>query len=274
MMPVVHRFETILTALNSTCAVGVIMTMTVVGSDAAPQTSSGAAGGVLVFAAASVQTALDELAPAIARGTGVQIRPSYAASSALARQIESGAPAELFISADLDWMDYVADRKLIRAGSRVNLLGNDLVLIAPASKPVSLAIARNFPLAAALGADRLAVADPTSVPAGKYAQAALTSLGVWPSVSSRLAAAENVRAALLLVSRGETPLGIVYKSDALADRGVVIVGTFPEASHPRIVYPAALTTPASDRAARVLAFLRGPEARTVFARQGFRTDLP
>jgi molybdate transport system substrate-binding protein len=227
---------------------------------------------VLVFAAASLQTALDELAPEIARVTGVRVATSYAASSALARQIESGAPAELFISADLDWMDYVEQRKLIQAASRVNLLGNHLVLIAPAGQAVSLTIAPGFPLAAALGNGRLAVADPGAVPAGKYAQAALTTLGVWEMVEPKLARSENVRAALLLVSRGEAPLGIVYRTDALADRGVAIVDTFPEHTHPRIVYPAALTTGATTEAGRVLAFLRGDAARAVFARQGFVVD--
>ncbi|MEO8070237.1 MAG: molybdate ABC transporter substrate-binding protein [Acidobacteriota bacterium] len=230
------------------------------------------AAGVLVFAAASLQTALDELTPAIERATGVTIRTSYAASSALARQIESGAPAELFISADLDWMDYVAKRNLIQPTTRVNLLGNRLVLIAPAGQTVALKIAKNFPLAAALGRERLAVADPSAVPAGRYAQAALIALGVWGAVEPKLARAENVRAALLLVSRGEAPLGIVYRTDALADTGVVIVDTFPDDTHPKIVYPAALVTGAGPDAIKVLAFLRGDAATRVFVRQGFLVD--
>lgn len=228
----------------------------------------------LIFAAASLQTALDELTPAIERATGVHVRTSYAASSALARQIESGAPADIFISADLDWMDYVAQRRLIRQESRVNLLGNQLVLIAPAGRPVALEIGPRFPLAAALGPNRLAVADPTSVPAGKYAQAALTALGVWDAVSAKLAPAENVRAALLLVSRAEVPLGIVYRTDAMADSGVTVVDTFPESTHPKIVYPAAITVTASPSAAKVLTFLRGTDATKVFVRQGFETGLP
>jgi molybdate transport system substrate-binding protein len=232
-----------------------------------------APASVLVFAAASLQTALDELTPAIAQATGVTVRTSYAASSALARQIEQGAPADLFISADLEWMDYLSQRRLIRAGSRVELVGNDLVLIAPAGRPVALAIAPGFALARALGRERLAVADPSVVPAGKYAREALTALGVWDTVKDRLAPAENVRGALLLVSRGETPLGIVYRTDALADRGVALVGAFPSITHMPIVYPAALTAASRAEAATVLSFLRGRAARAVFQRLGF-TVLP
>lgn len=236
---------------------------------AAPRQSS---SELLVFAASSVQTALDELTPAIEKATSVRVKASYAASSALARQIESGAPAGLFVSADLEWMDYLATRHLIRDQTRVNLFGNTLVLIAPASAPMSLKIAPGFALARALGANRLAVANPDSVPAGKYARAALTSLGVWDAVSSKLAARENVRAALLLVSLGETPLGIVYRSDAVADPRVVVVDTFPESSHPKIVYPAAVTSVGSTAAEKVLAFLQTRAAKAVFARQGFRVD--
>jgi molybdate transport system substrate-binding protein len=228
---------------------------------------------VLVFAAASLQTALDALVVPLERVTGGRVRVSYAASSALARQIENGAPADLFISADLEWMDHLARRQLIRADSRLNLLGNRLVLIAPAGQPVTMKIAPGFGLAAALGRDRLALADPAAVPAGKYARAALTSLGVWDAVAGRIAAAENVRAALRLVSRREAPLGIVYYSDAVADTGVRIVDTFPESAHPAIVYPAALTSTASPAAAKVLEYLQSNEARAVFAAQGFK-DIP
>ena len=238
---------------------------------AAPRAQTTAASAdVIVFAAASLKTALDELAAPIQKATGVAIKPSYAATSALARQIEQGAPADLFISADLEWMDYVDARGLIRKDTRINLLTNRLVLIAPKARPVTLKIAPQFALAAALGANgRLAIADPAAVPAGKYAQAALTSLGVWPSVSAKLAPSENVRAALLFVSRGEAPLGIVYKSDAVADSGVVVVDTFPESSHPPIVYPVAVTKNAKPAAARVLAFLQTPPARAVFDKNGF-----
>ncbi len=230
----------------------------------------GRSAEVLVFAASSLQTALDALTPRITAATGVRVRISYAASSALARQLEAGAPADLFVSADEDWMDYVQARGSVRIGSRVALLGNRLVLIAPAQTPTRLTIGPGFDLAGALGRGRLAVADP-AVPAGKYARAALETLRVWPSVSGHLAATENVRAALLLVARGESPLGIVYLTDALADRRVTVVDTFPASSHPPIVYPAALTARAPAEAARVLAYLQTAEARAVFAAQGFLT---
>jgi molybdate transport system substrate-binding protein len=235
-------------------------------------TTAGAAfqtKNVLVFAASSLQTALDELAGPVERATGITIRMSYAASSALARQIENGAPAEIFISADLDWMDYLAARKLIRPDSRGNLVGNRLVLIGTRGTKVALTIDKGFGLAAALGRDRLALANPDVVPAGKYARAALTSLGVWDSVAGRIAAAENVRGALALVSRGESLLGIVYRTDALVDSGVAVIDTFPESSHPPIIYPVALLPPASAEAARVLAFLKTPAALAVFQRHGF-----
>jgi molybdate transport system substrate-binding protein len=194
---------------------------------------------------------------------------SYAASSALARQVELGSPADIFISADLDWMNYLADRKLIRHESRVNLLGNRLVLIAPKTRPSTLRIGPGFGLAAALGTDRLAVANTEVVPAGKYAREALTKLGVWESVARKLAPAENVRGALLLVSRGEAPLGIVYRTDAAVDAGVMVVDTFPESSHTPIVYPAALTATSSPAASKVLEYLRSPAARAVFEKHGF-----
>jgi len=231
--------------------------------------SAQAPDDVLVFAAASLQTALDDLVAPAQRAVGVKFRVSYAASSALARQIESGAPAHIFLSADLDWMDYLADKKLIRINSRVNLLGNRLVLIAPKSGTTTLAIGPGFALAGALGSDRLALADPAAVPAGKYARAALTALGVWDSVAGKIAAAENVRAALLLVSRGEAPFGIVYHTDAVADRGVRIVDTFPETTHAPIIYPAALTPHAPPAASRLLEFLKSDAAWAAFAKQGF-----
>jgi molybdate transport system substrate-binding protein len=233
------------------------------------------ASDVLVFAAASLQTALDALTPQIEKATGAHLKASYAASSALARQIENAAPADIFISADLDWMDYVAARHLIQPATRVNLLGNQLVLIAPADKAVSLKIGPNFALAQTLGADRLAVADPASVPAGKYAKAALTSLGVWDSVANQLASAENVRAALLLVSRGEAPLGIVYQTDAAADPNVRIVGAFPEDTHPKIIYPVALTASTKNPdAAGFLAYVKSAKAKPLFEKQGFTVLMP
>lgn len=224
-----------------------------------------------VFAAASLKEALEEVAK---RYSDAPDRPkivySFAASSALAKQIENGAPADVFISADEDWMNYVTQKGLIDSSTRVDLLSNRLVLIAPVDSPVKTDIAKGFPLASLLGSGRLAVADPDFVPAGKYARAALQSLSVWRSVESRLARAENVRAALALVSRGEAPLGIVYASDANADPKVRVVGEFPAGSHPRIVYPAAvIATSTHAEARRFLEYLASKEASQMFAKHGF-----
>lgn len=224
----------------------------------------------IVFAAASLRNALDEVAAAYRAETGRAVRVSYAASSALARQIEAGAPADLFLSADRDWMDHLEKRGLIRAGTRADLLTNRLVLIAPKDSPVRAAIAPGFPLAALLGEGRLAMADASAVPAGKYGRAALQALGVWDSVEGRIAQADNVRAALALVSRGEAPLGIVYQTDAIAEPKVRILDSFPEDSHPRIVYPVALTTQAEEMGgADLLVFLKSREAEAAFRRHGF-----
>jgi molybdate transport system substrate-binding protein len=225
---------------------------------------------ILVFGAASLKNALDEADALYQRESGHKVVVSYGASSTLAKQIENGAPADVFISADLDWMDYVAQRKLIKPDTRSNLLGNKLVLIAPADSRVSLSIGPNFPLAKALGNDRLAMADPASVPAGKYGKAALEALGVWASVENKVAPAQDVRATLLLVSRGEAPLGIVYQTDAAADKGVKVVAAFPEATHPPIIYPLAVTaSSANPDAGAYVAFLKSPAARPAFQKQGF-----
>ncbi len=226
-----------------------------------------AQAGTRIFAAASLQTALTKIA-ADYRGPGAPLRPSFGASSAMARQIAQGAPADLFISADSDWMDWLGQRRLIAAGTRRNLLSNRLVLIAPKGSTVSLKIAPAMPLAAALGGGRLAIADPVSVPAGKYGKAALMKLGVWDSVAGRLAPAENVRTALAYVARGEAPLGIVYATDAHAEPKVRVLGTFPQGTHPRILYPAALTR-ATPAGRAVLDYLAGPKAMAVFAAEGF-----
>jgi len=232
--------------------------------------SLGQERAVLVFAAASLKNALDDIMAQYERETGKRVTASYGASSALARQIEAGAPADVFMSADLDWMDYLQTRKLIKVDTRANLLGNRLVLIAPKSSTASVTIGPGFPLKELLGDGRLAMADPKDVPAGRYGRAALESLGIWPSVENRLAPAENVRAALALVSRGEAPLGIVYQTDAGADPNVRIAGTFPENSHPPIVYPAALTTESTNASApAVLEYLKSPKARFLWERQGF-----
>ncbi|MGE0259509.1 MAG: molybdate ABC transporter substrate-binding protein [Alphaproteobacteria bacterium] len=229
-------------------------------------------GNPLVFAAASLKNALDDANRQYETDTGKKATLSYAASSTLAKQIESGAPAEIFISADRRWMDYLQDRDLVRPNTRHDLLGNSLVLIAPADSPLEPAkamIGPGLPLAKMLGGGRLAVAEPNSVPAGIYGKAALIKLGVWDSVAGRVAAAENVRAALALVARGEAPLGIVYKTDAAIEPGVKIVGTFPAGTHEPIVYPLALTKAARPEAASFAAYLRGPVARKLFEKYGF-----
>lgn len=228
--------------------------------------------GVTVFAAASVKDALDALGQRFEAQGGGKLVASYAASSALARQIEKGAPADVFISADLDWMDYVDQRKLVRTGSRVNLLSNRLVLIAPADSKASLTIAPNFPLASTLGDGRLAMADPDSVPAGKYGKAALEALGVWNAVAPKVARAENVRAGLLLVARSEAPFGIVYSTDAAAEPKVRVVGTFAANLHPPIVYPAAILNDSKSSAAEpLMRFLRSSDARIIWQKFGFAT---
>jgi molybdate transport system substrate-binding protein len=225
---------------------------------------------VVVFAAASLKNALDTIAKAWEQNGAGKVTLSFAASSAIAKQIESGAPADLFISADLKWMDWLAERKLIGADSRKNLLANTLVLIAPKDSTQTLKIEKGFALAAALGENRLAMGDPKSVPAGTYGQAALTYLGVWDQVSAKIAGAENVRVALTYVARGEAPLGIVYGTDAKSDPNVKVVGTFPAESHPPIVYPIALTASSANPAAKAfLDHLSGPEAVKVFEDQGF-----
>jgi molybdate transport system substrate-binding protein len=233
------------------------------------------AADLVVFAAASLKNALDDVAAQWQRETGKTVRISYAASSALARQIEIGAPTQLFISADLEWMDYLAQRDLVKPDTRSNLLGNRIVLIAPKESNIALSIAPGFPLASALAGGRLAMANTDAVPAGTYGKAALRKLGVWDQVEARVAQAENVRAALVLVSRGEAPLGIVYQTDAAADANVRIIDTFPEDTHPPIVYPVALTAAASHPdAASFLAYLRSLAARPIFEKQGFTVLSP
>jgi molybdate transport system substrate-binding protein len=227
------------------------------------------AADVTVFAAASLKNALDTIVSGYEKRTGETISVSYAGSSTLARQIEQGAPADVFISADLDWMDYLQERNLIRPETRRDLLGNRIVLVAPkdTAKPVELA---SGPLAGALAGGRLAIAATASVPAGRYGRAALEKLGLWQDVSGHLAEAENVRAALAFVSRGEAPLGLVYETDARADPKVAVVARFPETSHPPIVYPAALTKDAKDdKPKRFLEALRSADSARIFAHEGF-----
>lgn len=229
-----------------------------------------AAEKVTVFAAASMKNALDAANAAWQTETGNETTVSYAASSALAKQIEGGAPADIFISADLAWMDYVAEKKLIKDDTRSNLLGNRIVLVAAKDKAQPVEIKEGFDLAGLVGDGKLAMGEVKSVPAGKYGKAALEKLGAWSAVESKVAGAESVRAALALVSRGEAPYGIVYQTDAAADPGVAIVGTFPEDSHPPIIYPVAvLAESKSAAAAAYLEFLKSDKAAPFFTEQGF-----
>jgi molybdate transport system substrate-binding protein len=229
---------------------------------------------IVLFGAASTKNAIDDVSAAFHRKTGSKVVASFAASSALAKQIETGAPADVFVSADPAWMDYLSQRKLVRDSTRSNLLGNRLVVIAPKDAPMeAVTIVKNFDLAALAGDGRIVIGDVRAVPAGRYAKAALEHLGIWPSVEKKLAMTENVRAALALVSRAEAPLGIVYETDMKSDPGVKIVGIFPSDSHPPIVFPAALTATAKPLAESFLAFLRSPEAQSIFEGHGF-TFLP
>jgi len=235
-----------------------------------PRLARAQAGGVLVFAAASLTSALDEAAALWGQSTGGRARLSYAASSALARQIEAGAPADLFVSADVEWMDYLAERKLILPATRRDLLGNRLVLVARKDNPLALELRPGLDLKPALGGGRLAMAGIAAVPAGRYGRAALESLGAWAGVAGQVAQAENVRAALALVARGEAPLGIVYATDAVAEPGVRVVAAFPSSSHPPIVYPVAIVAGRDQPPARAfLAFLGGAQALEIFRRWGF-----
>lgn len=225
---------------------------------------------VAIYAAASLKDALDAILKTQGRLLHGTAKPVYAASSTLARQIEYGAPADVFIAADTDWMDYLAQRKLLLQGTRVNLLTNRLVLIVPAGSKAELAIAPQFPLAAALGGGRLALADPGSVPAGRYAKSALQALGVWDAVARQVAPMENVRAALLLVARSEAPFGIVYASDAVAETRVRVLGEFPARSHAPIVYAAAVLAQSRSAQARaLLEHLRSDAALAVWRKYGF-----
>lgn len=229
-----------------------------------------AAEAPTVFAAASLKNALDDIAGSYAKEGKPAPKISYAASNTLAKQIEQGAPADLFFSADLDWMDYLAKNNLIRLDTRVSLLANSIVLIAPKDSKAEVKMGPGLDLATALGQGKLAMGNVDAVPAGKYGKAALEKLGGWAGVKDKVAQAESVRAALLLVSRGEAPLGIVYATDAAADANVRIVATFPADSHPAIVYPVAITKDsANPDAAGLLAYLRGPTAKAAFEKQGF-----
>lgn len=227
-----------------------------------------------VFAAASLTDALKDISILWTQAGHQPIRLSFGASSTLARQIEQGAPVNVYGSADRRWMDYLSERHLIAADTRKNLLGNDLVLVVDAARPVRMTITRGVDLASLLGANgRLATGDPKHVPAGIYAEQALKSLGLWDGLQSRLARAEDVRAALLFVERGEAPAGIVYATDAAQSKGVMVAGVFPAHSHDPITYPFAVTKAGDTAQARALLnFLSGAQALTVFARHGFKAE--
>jgi molybdate transport system substrate-binding protein len=251
-----HRARILLTLL---CALGIFA------DHAAAQQKK-----MIVFAAASLKDALDEVNAAYKQAKGVEIVTSYAGSGALIKQIEQGAPAEVFISADLESMDYGSQKKAVQDATRVNLLGSRLVLIAAAdSRTGTVSIISSLDLARLAGDGRIITGDVRAVPVGRYAQAALQKLGLWASVQPKLAMVENVRLALSLVARGEAPLGIVYETDARAEPKVKVIGAFPEQSHPPIVYPAALTAAAKPGAAAYLEFLQSPAARSIFEKRGF-----
>ena len=225
---------------------------------------------IVVFAAASLTDALGEIDKAYTAKTGIEVKTSFAASSALARQIESGARAEVFFSADEEWMDYLAQRNLLQAKTRHDVVGNRLVMIAPADSTAKVDIKPGFNVSAALGdTGRIATGDPDSVPVGKYAQAALTKLGSWDAIAPRLVRAENVRAALAYVARGEAKLGIVYSTDAQAEKRVKVVGTFPPDSHPPIRYPVAATTAATADGTKYVEFVRSKASQEIFRKYGF-----
>lgn len=225
-----------------------------------------------VYAAASLKNALDEISQSWSAQKSGKVVLSYAASSALARQIEKGAPADIFVSADLEWMDYLAQRKLVNDASRVNLLRNELVMIAPATAKISVELKPGLKLGDLLGNDRLSMADPDSVPAGKYGKAALEALGIWPQVAAKIIRADNVRTALNFVARGETPLGIVYRTDAAAEDKVRVVAVFPSNTHPPIVYPAALLADSKNaEAAAFFSYLKSNAAIGIFRKHGFLT---
>ena len=237
--------------------------------------ASALAADPAVFAAASLKNALDEVAAAYRTATGKTVTISYAGSNVLARQIEEGAPADIFFSADLDWMKYVADRNLIRAGSQRTLLGNAIVMVVPKDSTARADINASLDVAALLGKDgKLAMANVESVPAGKYGKAALVSLGLWDRIAASVVQADNVRAALTFVARGEAAAGIVYATDAAAALGVRVLGVFPEDSHPPILYPVALTARAGADAEAFFEFMKSPAAASAYRKQGFTVLAP
>ncbi len=251
--------------LKLAIAIGGVTTLLLSGNPAA-----NAADKITVFAASSLKNALDAVNASWKVDASKEATISYAASSALAKQVEEGAPADVFISADLNWMKYLTDKNLVTPGTEVKLLGNQIVLVAPKDSKAETKIEKDFKLSELIGDGKLAMGNIESVPAGKYGKAALESLGVWASVESKVAQAENVRAALKLVSTGEAALGIVYQTDAKADATVKVVGTFPEDSHPAIIYPAAVTAASKNAdAGEFVKYLQSDKARAIFEEQGF-----
>jgi len=225
---------------------------------------------ITVFAAASLKNALDDVDTAFTKQSGIKVVVSYGASSALAKQIEQGAPADVFFSADLQWMDYGVQRKIIKDDTRANLLGNKLVLIAAKDTKIdNVTIGPGFDLAKLAGDGRVATGDVRAVPVGLYAKAALERLGAWAAVEPKIAMTENVRVALRLVARGEAPLGIVYETDAKVEPAVKVIGVFPDNTHDPIIYPVALTATAKPDANQYLSFLRSQTVKSVFESYGF-----
>jgi len=250
-------------------AVALLMLLSTVGTAPAQDKT------ITIFAAASLKNALDDIDAAYTQRSGTKVTVSYAASSALIKQIENGAPADVFASADLDWMDYGTQKDLINTSTRVSLLGNRLVLIAPKdSKITNVTIGQGFDLAGLAGDGRIATGDVQSVPVGKYAKGALEKLGSWQAAQSKFAMTDNVRAALVLVARGEAALGIVYSTDAKVEPGVKIVGTFPADSHPAIIYPFAATKTGKPDAVPYLTFLRSGAAKDIWEKYGFSFIAP
>jgi molybdate transport system substrate-binding protein len=253
-----HRLAGILLALTSLCVLAV------------PAAASAEEKSLTVFAAASMKNALDDVDAAFTAKTGVKITASYAASSVLAKQIDQGAPADIFVSADTDWMDYATAKQTVNEATRTNLLGNSIVLIAPKDSQIgNVTIGPGFDLAKLAGSGKIATGDVSSVPVGKYAKVALETLGAWQTAAPKFAMAESARAALTLVARGEAALGIVYATDAKVEPGVKIVSIFPADSHPAIIYPVAATTSAGPRATDYLTFLHSLVAKAIFERYGF-----
>lgn len=249
-----------------TCVAMVLAALSIVAQPAAAEE-------LLIFAAASTKNAAEEIGELYGSESGDKVTFSFAASSDLAKQIENGAPAALFISADTKWMDYLAERNLIVADSRRDLLGNSLVLIAPADSGLTVRLAPDAPIADLIGDGKLAMGEPEAVPAGRYGKAALETLGIWSAIEPKVVRTKDVRAALALVERGEAAAGIVYSTDAAISRKVKVVGEFPADSYPPIVYPVAIVAGKDDPSARSFhAFLNGPKARAIFLEQGFKVE--